>query len=783
MLQIASESNVSDDNLILSTSGTAILASSEVNNAEHALPERRSHFYDLENPSTYIITTSASSLILGYADLSIYAVVPFVYRSIANTMAATSTDQQRQYQQNPSTLLPSSIFSTPSFSSTLPIIDGRPNSASAANPRRSSAHRRSRFGSRNGSLQHKQEGRRRTRSVTSDMDDESDDGSLGNLSIENYTIDLAQLARRESGKIGVLGFDIKGGQGWEEEAAKSKDRDDDDEGDDTLAKYEVDLGPLGEKLSGLAVDGRQEERDEVASEADGPEDFTLNMGAWMRGMKQLVKEHDLPSDLNEQRKTDVERENHEDTLALLDDESILEPISTSTPAPKPPYGEEIAEQNLQGDQRPSIARGTTELLQDQAAEEVFQKISALQAEVEQMREAEERRRAAYKRLQAENRELRERQDNLPPASQDLVITRAEAERKRMASEERIETLEAGLKASHAAVRQLRQEMVEDEQMQNIRIEGLKEGMERLRADIDAKTLEVADLEQDAETQNEIIAHRDQLIARLTTDTELIREELERAQEEAKESRRISESVQEENEGLLSQQSQQNEEIAAAKAALQSRAMELQAAHDMIASLNAGPELESLSDREPEAMISESSHQAILDAVKQEHASALSALNQKFARQLQLFKQDRDTQASKHAAELAKAKETLPAPAAMETELRSAIRVLSSKLEKSNAATRTTQGELEAAQVELGQARRAAEMVRKDNDLVNQALETRFAEAVESREREWRRRVAVLFRERELMGKALMVGWGKEEVGAAVKGSDGGQGYRYRYKNR
>ena len=615
------------------------------------------------------------------------------------------------------------------------------------------------------------------------MIDESDDGSLGDLSIENYTVDLAQLARRESGKIGLLGFDTKGGQGWEEEAAHLDNGDGNDDADDLLAKYEVDLGPLGEKLSGLAVDDRQEERDEVASDADGPEDFTLNMGAWMRGTKRTIKEHDVPSDSDEQLKTYKDRENHEDTLALLDDESMLEPISTSTPAPKPGYGETIAVQNVQADQRPSFARGTTELLQDQAAEEVFQKISALQAEVEQMREAEERRRTAYERLQEENRVSRERQDHPPSASQDLAVTRAEAERERMASEEKIETLEAGLKASHAAVRQLRQRMVEDEQMQNTRVEGLKEDIERLRSDIDAKTLEIADLAQDAETQNEIIAHRDQLIARLTTDTELNGRELEYAQQEAKESRRISESVQVENEGLLSQQSQQHEEIAATNAALQSKATELQAAHDIIASLTVGSEHEPLDDRNNEATISESSHQIILNAVKQEHASALSALNQKFARQLQLFKQDRDAQALKHAAELAKARETPPAPAAIETELRSAIRALSSKLEKAHAAARTTRNELESANSELEQARQAAVVVRKDNDLVNEALEIRFAAAVEGREREWRRRIAVVFRERELMGRALMVGWGREEIGVAAKGDDSGQAYRYRYVKR
>ncbi len=112
---------------------------------------------------------------------------------------------------------------------------------------------------------------------------------------------------------------------------------------------------------------------------------------------------------------------------------------------------------------------------------------------------------------------------------------------------------------------------------------------------------------------------------------------------------------------------------------------------------------------------------------------------------------------------------------MENELRSAIRVLNSKLEKANAA-------LIASEAEAEEARQAAEDAQKTNAIVNAELEARFAEAVEDREREWRRRVQLLFREREKMGKALMWGWGREEEGA--KGSmDREQPYRYRFMTK
>lgn len=74
------------------------------------------------------------------------------------------------------------------------------------------------------------------------------------------------------------------------------------------------------------------------------------------------------------------------------------------------------------------------------------------------------------------------------------------------------------------------------------------------------------------------------------------------------------------------------------------------------------------------------------------------------------------------------------------------------------------------------------------------VDRRIARSVEKREREWERRIDLLLREREKMGKALMYAWGEKEVGTkkiitspAVAKDAGGeegaakkQGYRYKY---
>lgn len=67
------------------------------------------------------------------------------------------------------------------------------------------------------------------------------------------------------------------------------------------------------------------------------------------------------------------------------------------------------------------------------------------------------------------------------------------------------------------------------------------------------------------------------------------------------------------------------------------------------------------------------------------------------------------------------------------------------------------------------------------------LDERIARSVEKREKEWQRRVDLLLKERDRMGRALMWTWGEKEVGDNHKengiGEDGKklkQGYRYKY---
>lgn len=126
------------------------------------------------------------------------------------------------------------------------------------------------------------------------------------------------------------------------------------------------------------------------------------------------------------------------------------------------------------------------------------------------------------------------------------------------------------------------------------------------------------------------------------------------------------------------------------------------------------------------------------------------------------------------------------------ELNKSVRNLQSKYSSALAnlqATRLALGETEKA-LSAERARKSdnnavgSRQFKQTNEKLKQELEGEFQATIDEREKEWRRRMAVMFEEREKMEKALLWAWGREELGDnAVKVGEGGdlkQGYRYRY---
>ncbi|KAL4759489.1 putative spindle pole body associated protein SnaD [Aspergillus foveolatus] len=141
---------------------------------------------------------------------------------------------------------------------------------------------------------------------------------------------------------------------------------------------------------------------------------------------------------------------------------------------------------------------------------------------------------------------------------------------------------------------------------------------------------------------------------------------------------------------------------------------------------------------------EANHKAQITNLKTAHATALSTLR------------------SAHADSTRKLRALLSAAEARETELRSL-------LEQEKEIHRNNEEKKDAEIQRLNS-------VIASKDETAAAMDLRIAKSVEKREREWERRVELLLKERERMGKALLWSWGeKEHPTTKAKGSISGSG--------
>ena len=746
--------------------------------------------------------------------------------------------------------------------------------------------------------------------------------------MENYTLDVAQLPEDEgdfSDAQESPGSRSVAPAGNAQKAAGAASRGHDEE-DDILADYTIDLGGFGDKPSSIVVNDREVEGDEVPSEDEGPEDFTMNMEKWMRGGESWKKprepeaqdedvhdmespeaveaelQHDAddeqgdseleglgqeiereqeplagtksmpepeqqsdqksglqrePEPKPEQKREQNESQQEKGSNCLeqvapgqpvpessctrsdnhaggIDEESLFEPSSASTPASHPSRDVDREARDLTRDHRPpSLVRSATQE-QEQASEEIFERISALQAEVERMRKDKEedaRKNSELKKAKEAERIARDKHEELQSQfeeSKDQISQlRAELERVWQSDSDEIERLKREIdeqkhdveterekclamarettkpaeKADHHVIKPSPE--MEDS---NCEVERLEKEVEQLlqshldevarlqgqiheaQLDVENERSKCVTLAHEAAKLAEGRQHDEHALQDLRDEESARRTELEHAHSELQETRRIVEDVEDENDRLTERLESSAQELAEVREQLQTRSTELKASHTTIAELR-GTQQAADDDRNRER------HDMIRQQLVADHEAALAALKDQHIKDRQSFrcslqKATKARQTSEqglkrtHNSEISVLKKRIStlesqlseqqeasSTHSIEDELRSAIRVLSNKLEKSYAATRS-------ARAEADEARQAAASVMEANKIVNEELEARFTETIEKREREWMRRANLLFRERDKMGQALLQSWGREEVGRAEKGEK--QGYRYRY---
>ncbi len=190
-----------------------------------------------------------------------------------------------------------------------------------------------------------------------------------------------------------------------------------------LNDYSFDLGKL-EESSDLIINNRKREVEQIDSEDDGPEDFTLNMEKWMRGTGPYKQGEEPVKD-----EKNVDHDAQEESEFLPQDSSTPTPARSKSASVEKPAATPIrprkatVEDAADGETpmrlpTPKLQRLNTETKQERAAEEVFDRIAALQAEVERLRDESEKRLVTSKQLEEKNAQMQSDNQKLYTRLQD-----------------------------------------------------------------------------------------------------------------------------------------------------------------------------------------------------------------------------------------------------------------------------------------------------------------------------------------------------------------------------
>ena len=619
------------------------------------------------------------------------------------------------------------------------------------------------------------------------------DGSLGDFSMENYTADLAQLSR-----VGVDGesttresraMDNAQG-GIPEKEADVGSASDGDPGD-ILGDFTIDMGGLGNQPSSVVVEDRDIDREEVPSKDEGPEDFTVNLEKWMRGgddWRKPTNEEDLDRDYQDNDIYVHEEGLPDEHVAGIDEESLLEPVGTSTPASQERHDVDYEDLRVQMvTQVPALTRSNTQV-QNQAAEEVFERISALQAEVEKMRVEDGFRREAHAELEQENIRLRNQKEDLSNALQQPSLKTPHTDN------EALKSLEFQLLSAQSTVSALEADLKSNRTHHETQVRGIERELQEQKAIAETERQKCLTLAHEAAKLAESRQQNERTIQQMTETIENMETELGGTRDQLRETRRLVMDIEDENNRIVQDNQRQAQDLTVKSQQSQRKNEELQAAHARITELQSGAA--AIEGTEALHNVKElllQTHEATLSALREKHLTEMDTLRTALQKASQGMQKREASLKKSHNEKVFTLQQTIstlqqqskaqikPPTPSLEEKLRSAIRVLSNKLEKANVATQAAHAQAENAQRDADAANERADLVKQANELVNAELEARFADAVDAREREWMRRANMLFRDRDKMSRALLHCWGREEVGIAGKGER--QAYRYRYVKR
>ena len=629
----------------------------------------------------------------------------------------------------------------------------------------------------------------------------------------------------------------------------------------SMEDYSIDLAKLGEKDSSWTI-GKAGERDieQLSSRDEGPEDFTLRMGDWMRGTlpwKQEQSQKNSQSNMSPEAIDEIRRNDQigEASQAVYeaDDENDIQPLNTSTPA------HPMLQPSNNHPSMPPFSRMNTEAIQDRAAQEVFDQISSLQAEVERLRlenkdvlSAERSIQQANLEQQKECRILRTQVDDLrseakrmqdsefkasqralrleqelkkdgskvgslrarfEPVVAELAALKLRAEADKQAADSTINALKADLRSSHDTAAKLQAERSIATSTHGAAIEKLKAEMMVEQGASRSKYQHREDMLKEQLQAKEAwpTSSQDHEATKATVET--LTSELADTKQLLQEARSNNQIIEDENDLLVQESERHAEEVAGLRRALEEERLQVSSAVDTevaelqeeIARMQAQKTTDSISYAEHTAALSQltDDHAAATDALTAKHKHELHALRTAIIKAGEGMKKREERLAAAHKTEasdfqkqiqtllerIRSSKSQAPRPTSQDDERNPTVIELRSALSALNNRLSTTLKQRDSAHADAEKHKTLCRnAVTKANQQISQLqdaaksanseVDKRVKEKMEDREREWRRRIKIMFREREQMGDALMAAWGREECGKAKEGEK--QMYRYRY---
>ncbi|KAI9933313.1 hypothetical protein ASPWEDRAFT_114626 [Aspergillus wentii DTO 134E9] len=285
------------------------------------------------------------------------------------------------------------------------------------------------------------------------------------------------------------------------------------------------------------------------------------------------------------------------------------------------------------------------------------------------------------------------------------------------------------------------------------VEGLPKVKNSGDGEIEQLRQELANLQAE---MKEISSRRDTLEAELT-----------RSQEQATEAQSLIHSIEGENtrltkraDELKSSLDKSNTELCQTKEGHSEalRTIERLREENKVQQPSPPPSPPTTRDVNQKAAAQEEAHQAQIESLQSAHATAISTLR------------------TSHADSNRKLRNLLMAAEKRESKLKADLQAM-----RNSQSARDSRIEMLGSEIER------LESVIAAKDETAAAMDQHIARSIEKREKEWERRIDLLLKERDRMGKALMWTWGEKELGDTKEdtvGEDGRwkskQAYRYKY---